>query len=225
MKRRIAVAAVVLFIGAGAAIFLRSDTPPPAGFVSIKDASAYQDPALIDRAWALPVAKLFPKPLVSQTNPSSCGPASVSNMLTSAGLTRSADEVAANGSGCIAGICFGGLTLTQLADATRASAAGWTVTELRPANVEAFREELKKVANDPQYRLLINFHRKPLFGTGGGHHSPIGGYLEAEDLVFVLDVNERYGPWLVSTPRLFEAMDTTDSSSGMKRGLLELKKP
>jgi hypothetical protein len=73
--------------------------------------------------------------------------------------------------------------------------------------------------------VLINFHRKPLFGAGGGHHSPIGGYLEAEDLVFVLDVNERFGPWLVSTPRLFEAMDTVDSSSGAKRGLLELKKP
>lgn len=225
MKRKLALAAVVLLCGLGAAIFLRADAPPPPGFRSIREASAFQDPALIDRAWALPVAKLFPRPLVSQTNPSSCGPASVANALTSAGLTRSADEVAAHGAGCVAGMCFGGLTLTQLADATRASAQGWTVTELRPANVEAFREELRKVANDPQYRLLINFHRKPLFGTGGGHHSPIGGYLEAEDLVFVLDVNERFGPWLVATPRLFEAMDTVDSSSGVKRGLLELEKP
>lgn len=223
MKRKLAVGAVVLLAGLGAAIFLRSDTPPPPGFVSIREASAYQDAALLERAWSLPVAKLFPRPLVSQTNPSSCGPASVANTLTSAGLTRTADEVAAHGAGCLAGICFGGLTLAQLADATRASAEGWTVTELRPASVEALRDELRKAANDPQYRLLINFHRKPLFGTGGGHHSPIGGYLEAEDLVFVLDVNERFGPWLVSTPRLFEAMDTVDPSSGLKRGVLELK--
>jgi hypothetical protein len=146
-------------------------------------------------------------------------------MLNSAGLVRSADEVAAHAAGCVAGFCFGGLTLTQLADATRASAEGWKVTELRPANVEALRDELKKAANDPRYRLLANFHRKPLFGSGGGHHSPLGGYLEAEDLVFVLDVNERFGPWLVSTARLFEAMDTMDSSSGAKRGLLELEKP
>ena len=69
---------------------------------------------------------------------------------------------------------------------------------------------------------MINFHRRPLFGAGGGHHSPIGGYLEPEDLVFVLDVNERFGPWLVSSDRLFEAMDSVDSSSGMKRGLLRM---
>jgi hypothetical protein len=225
VKRKLAAAAAVLIAGLGAAIFLRSDTPPPPGFRSIREASAFQDPALLERAWALPVAKLYPRPLVSQSNPSSCGPASVSNALTSAGLTRSADEIAAHGAGCLAGLCFGGLTLTQLADATRASAEGFTVTELRPANADAFREVLRQAANDPQRRLLINFHRKPLFGTGGGHHSPIGGYLEAEDLVLVLDVNERFGPWLVSSERLFEAMDTVDSSSGAKRGLLELVRP
>ena len=64
----------------------------------------------------------------------------------------------------------------------------------------------------------------PLFGTGGGHHSSIGGYLEAEDLVFVLDVNASYQPWLVSTARLFEAMDTVDSASGEKRGLIKLER-
>lgn len=48
----------------------------------------------------------------------------------------------------------------------------------------------------------------PLFGRGGGHHSPLGGYLEEEDLAFVLDVNAGYGPWLVSAQRLFDAMNT-----------------
>ena len=32
--------------------------------------------------------------------------------------------------------------------------------------------------------------------AGGGHHSPIGGYLEKEDLVFVLDVYDPYKPFL-----------------------------
>jgi hypothetical protein len=48
--------------------------------------------------------------------------------------------------------------------------------------------------------------------------SPIGGYLEAEDLVFVLDVNEIYKPWLIQRERLFAAMDTLDGDK--KRGLL-----
>lgn len=53
---------------------------------------------------------------------------------------------------------------------------------------------------------------------GGGHHSPIGGYLEAEDLVYVMDVNEDYKPWLVSRETLYAAMNTFDGEK--KRGML-----
>ena len=224
MKRRLGLAAaVVLLIGVGSAMFLRGEPPPPPGFSSIRTVAAFQDPALLERAWALPVAKTFPRPLLSQTNPSACGPTSVANVLRSAAVTTTADEVASHGAGCLAGICFGGLTLAQLSDATRATSPAWKVTELHPATLEEFKEVLR-FSNDPQQRLIINFSRRPLFGTGGGHHSPIGGYLETEDLVFVLDVNERYGPWLVSSARLFEAMDTLDPSSGHRRGLLRMSR-
>ena len=53
---------------------------------------------------------------------------------------------------------------------------------------------------------MANFARAPIFGFGGGHHSPVGGYLEAEDLAFVLDVNARFGPWLVRAETLFTAI-------------------
>jgi hypothetical protein len=52
----------------------------------------------------------------------------------------------------------------------------------------------------------------------GGHCSPIGGYLKAADLVFVLDVNPAYQPWLVERARLFDAVNTLDGAK--KRGLL-----
>jgi hypothetical protein len=55
---------------------------------------------------------------------------------------------------------------------------------------------------------------------GGGHHSPIAGYLADQDLVLVLDVNRKYGPWLVQSARLYDAMNTVDTGSGKKRGLL-----
>jgi hypothetical protein len=42
--------------------------------------------------------------------------------------------------------------------------------------------------------------------------------LEAADLVFVLDVNESYKPWLIQRAHLFSAIDTLDG--GKKRGLL-----
>jgi len=58
---------------------------------------------------------------------------------------------------------------------------------------------------------------------GHGHFSPVLGYLPAEDLVFVGDVNANYRPWLVPTSRLFDAQNTIDSSSHAKRGLLEVK--
>ncbi len=221
MKKGI-IGAVLLLTAAAAALFLRQD-PPPANFVSIKSSPSFQDRALLERAWALPAARTFPHPLISQTNPSACGPTAVANVLRSSGTMTTSDAVAAHGSGCFGGICFGGLTLAQLAEAARASAPGWTVTELHPATLEDFRTALRQ-ANDPAQRLIINFTRRPLFGAGGGHHSPVGGYLEAEDLVFVLDVNEDFGPWLVTSERLFAAMGTVDPSSGLKRGLLRLSR-
>ena len=73
-------------------------------------------------------------------------------------------------------------------------------------------------SNDPSRRYIVNFSRERIFGAGVGHYSPIGGYLEAEDLVFVLDVSADYQPWLVERTRLFDAVNTLDAAK--KRGLL-----
>jgi hypothetical protein len=74
--------------------------------------------------------------------------------------------------------------------------------------------------HNPVVRYVINFSRRPIFGGGSGHHSPVGGYLEAQDLVLVLDVNHDYSPWLIERERLFAAMDTFDGDK--KRGLLRI---
>lgn len=215
----------VLMAAVGAVTYLRSRLAyeVPSGFSSIKALSVYQQPEALERAWALPVASKYPRPPLWQSNPSACGPTAVANVLHSTGaLEATADSVAEFGAGCFKGVCFGGLTLEQLATATRGAAPKWQVTALHTLTLEQFRDELRQ-ANALDRRLIINFHRGPLFGTGGGHHSPIAGYLEADDLVFVLDVNERYQPWLVPAPRLYEAMHTVDPSSGELRGLLRLE--
>jgi hypothetical protein len=187
---------------------------------SITEETVYQDPALLARAGQLPVAATFPHPLLSQTNPTVCGPTSLANMLRSQGGTTSIDDTA-KAAGCTLSLCPGGRTLDALAQAARTLGEG-RVTVLRGLTLEQLRDELKH-ANDPARRYLVNFDRAPLFREGGGHHSPIGGYLEDADLVLVLDVNSHYGPWLVSTPRLFAAIDTLDSANDMKRGLLRLE--
>jgi hypothetical protein len=217
MLKRIAAAFALFILGAAAFVALRPRREAPPGFVSIKEASAYQDAALLKKANALPVAATF-NGLLFQTNPSACGPASVANVFRSAGETSSQDEIAAYGKGCAFGMCFGGLTLDQLADAAIGAHHGWKISTLHPADVSAFREELARGANALDRRYVINFDRFPLFGTGGGHHSPIGGYLADEDLVLVMDVNAHYQPWLVKTDRLFEAMNTFDGPN--KRGLI-----
>lgn len=109
-----------------------------------------------------------------------------------------------------------GLTLDELAGVARVH-TGRKVTVLRDLTPDEFKEHMRK-ANLSGRRYIINFSRERLFGAGVGHFSPIGGYLESDDLVFVLDVNPNYQPWLVKRERLFSAMDTFDGQK--KRGLL-----
>jgi hypothetical protein len=44
-------------------------------------------------------------------------------------------------------------------------------------------------------------------------------YLVDQGQVLIIDVNKKYGPWLVKSDRLYEAMNTLDSTSHKKRGL------
>ena len=186
---------------------------------SIKDAREYQDPTLLEKAWALPVATLYRADIDFQPNISLCGPTSVINVLRS--LHRPGDQstiLQGTGISTVMGFLPGGVTLDQLAEIARRK-LGSNVSVLRDLDRGSFRDHLRH-ANDLSRRYVVNFTRGPLFGTGGGHHSPIAGYLVDEDLVLVLDVNKNYGPWLVKSERLYEAMNTLDTGARKKRGLL-----
>lgn len=220
--RRIALLVVALLLLLVGGNILRVVLFPPRFDVpSIAALPQYKDPALLERAWALPVAATYGHRLDFQSNGSVCGPSSVANALRSLGVAgASQDSVLAGTGKCGTGMCWMGLTLDELADVARHS--GKKVTLFRDLSIADLRDHLRR-ANDPSRRTLMNFHRGLLFGKGTGHHSPIGGYLETEDLVFVLDVNGSFGPWLVPTERLFTAMDSVDSASGKKRGLLVIE--
>jgi hypothetical protein len=199
---------------ATAALFLAS--PSRVSPEAIQSA-VIRTPQLIDRAWTLPVAATFKSSVTWQSNGSRCGPASVANVFRSIGEEEITEAEVLDRTGkCWTGICIMGLTLDELAEVAQTKTARKVVV-LRDLTSEEFREHMKR-ANDPSRRYIINFSREKIFGAGVGHHSPIGGYLEAEDLVFVLDVNEDYQPWLIERERLFSAMDTLDGDR--KRGLL-----
>ena len=80
---------------------------------------------------------------------------------------------------CWTGICILGLTLDELAEVARANTSR-KITVLRDLNENQFREHMRR-SNDPGRRYVVNFSREQIFGAGVGHHSPIGGYLEADD--------------------------------------------
>lgn len=188
--------------------------------VSIATLGEYKDTALMTRAWALPVAKHYLDATVTfQPNGSLCGPTSLANVSRSLGEPNVSPHAILEGSGkCRFDMCFGGLTLDELGDLAT-TRLHRHVTVLRDLDLAAFRAHLPHT-NDLDRRYVINFDRGPLFGTAGGHHSPIAGYLASDDLVLVIDVNAKYTPWLVKSERLYQAMDTVDPSTGKKRGLL-----
>ena len=218
---RIVLLALATLIAVPASFIIRGIFfPPKLDVPSIKLDATYQDAALLERAWHLPVAATYQRRLFFQPNGSVCGPTSVANVERSLGHEGSSVDVVLAGTGkCWSGMCLGGLSLDELAEVAR-HATHRKVTVLRNLTLAQFREELTHV-NDPGRRYIVNFQRAPLFAQGGGHHSPIAGYLQAEDLVLVLDVNEKYKPWLVKSDRLYKAVDTGDT--GQKRGLLRIE--
>jgi hypothetical protein len=217
---RLMVLTLVLVLAAFPASFVvrAKFFPPTFDVASIRATEQFQDSALLERAWALPAAESARRSFSYQSNASTCGPSSLANVFRSFG--EQVDEGAAlKGTGkCWSGFCFGGLTLDELAQVAQTRGSR-RITVLRDLTYDEFLAHLRR-SNDRARRYIVNFHRGLLFAKGTGHHSPIGGYLEHDQLVFVLDVNEEYRPWLVDPRRLFAAMDSVDSSSGKKRGLL-----
>ena len=215
-------ALVALLLGSGIAVgpwLLWGDRADYSHVVSIRQAFEYQAPELLEKAWSLPVARLYRNQVEYQRNASFCGPASLVNVLHSQGRPGSQDAILQGTDlWTVVGMLPGGLTLDELASVSRKKVSS-RVTVLRDVDLGTFQQHMVH-ANDPSRRYVINFSRGPLFGAGGGHHSPVAGYLLPEDLVLVLDVNDEFRPWLVKSTRLYEAMNTVDPTSDKKRGLL-----
>ena len=218
--------ALVALLGGGALAVrerFNSEGAVDPSVASIEREAGYQDPALLAQAWQLPVAQRYgPGGIDYQKNNSFCGPTSIVNVERSLGGADDQGHVLdGTGQRTIFGILPHGLTLDEEAAIARLR-TGRNVTVLRDQSLDEFRAELTH-ANDPARRYIVNFSRRALFGRGGGHHSPIGGYLADRDLVLVVDVNARFHPWLVATERLWRAAHTTDSSTGRSRGLLRIE--
>ncbi len=183
----------------------------------------HRAPELLRRACALPVASLYraSEGWVMQRTPFCCGPTTLVNVAHSLGDGTATLETVLSASQPVVQLSMRGMTLDALAVLARFTLRG-KVTVLRDLTSAQFCAHLR-LFNSTHHRYTINFVRWPLFHCGRTHHSPIGGYLEREDLVLILDVNPLFGPWLVSPARLYEAMNSIDEDCGLRRGMLRIE--
>jgi len=183
---------------------------------------SHVDDQLLETAWRQPVARLYAQAgLLTQKPTAMCGPTSLSLVLRSIGTEIEATRVLSGTSvGTLFGARIGGMSLDQVGEVLQFK-SNRDVSLLRDLDLAALRTELRQV-NDPRRRYIANFDRKPLFGWGGGHHSPIGAYLEEADALLILDVNGRVGPWLCSVPQFHRALSARDPWMDKPRGLARL---
>ena len=225
LARRLLVAGglIVLLLLAAAVVFigpLLFEKNAYAGVPSIERDVRFRDPQLMRSAWALPVARRYAAGgFEYQANPSFCGPTSVADLMKSVGRPMDQKQ-AISGAGYqpVFGLLIKGLTLDQEAELLSRK-LGRPVQVVRDPSLQEFRGWMRR-ANDPNLRIIVNFHRGPMFGRGHGHFSPVLGYLEQQDLVLVGDVNASYRPYLAPSERLWRATDTVDDATGKERGLI-----
>jgi len=98
------------------------------------------------------------------------------------------------------------------------------VPDCRMAHSAAqFRGTARYVLDQPERYLLVNFSRATLSddNAGGGHFSPLAAYNGRADDLLVMDVARyKFPPFWVDTDLLWQAMATTDTSSGRHRGYI-----
>ena len=106
-----------------------------------------------------------------------------------------------------------GLQLRQLAQVLRAHGLSVTVRVVDDGAAAAplVDELARNLAARDDY-VLINYSRKALGQTGGGHISPLAAYDRESDSFLVMDVNPNRAPWVwVGAADLVAAMRTFDT--------------
>lgn len=195
---------------------------------SIKYSSTFKDEFLLDRIWKSPIGKLYADALEYQAHEGYCGAATKRTVLRSiTGLRENSIELPP--------MKVGPLTLEILAkridEATKKNTKSTPV--YASEGYDTFLSAIKKI-NDPNYRVMANFLRSPLFefqrpwwlpvnlvlGLFGGHFSPCVGYMEDLNLVAIFDVNHNYSTFLVDAKRLYDAVSTYDRTTNKSRGLV-----
>ncbi|KAK4492462.1 hypothetical protein RD792_003271 [Penstemon davidsonii] len=104
-----------------------------------------------------------------------------------------------------------------------AHCAGANVDAFRTnqSTIEDFRKYVMACSTSDDCHVISSYHRGTFNQTGTGHFSPIGGYHAERDMALILDVARfKYPPHWVPLALLWEAMDTVDEATGLRRGFM-----
>jgi len=120
-------------------------------------------------------------------------------------------------------VMFGGLSLLDLGGLLAAHGVIAEVHFADTVSLDDFRAAVQRNLSDPDDYLLVNYQRGVLGQTPVGHISPLAAYDPDTDRVLVMDTaSYKYPPTWVPLEKLFDAMNTTDGSSGRTRGYVEV---
>ena len=118
-----------------------------------------------------------------------------------------------------------GMTLMELATLLQSHGLVVEAIHGQTLDLATFRQRLRQSLRDPSDRLLVNYDRQSLGQKGGGHISPVAAYHAGTDQVLILDVARyRYPTVWVPLRDLWQAIRTTDPSSGKSRGIVLIRR-
>lgn len=120
-------------------------------------------------------------------------------------------------------VFFGGITLDELGRLLEAKGATVAVTHAEANGTARFREVVRRNAANAEDALIVNYDRRVVGESGGGHISPIAAYDARTDRVLLLDTaSYKYPPHWIRVDALVRAMATVDESTGTTRGYVEV---
>ncbi|CAD6233398.1 unnamed protein product [Miscanthus lutarioriparius] len=114
-----------------------------------------------------------------------------------------------------------GITFGKVACLAHCAGAKVQPFRAHQVTIDDLRRHLVRCASSTDCHLIASYNRRHFKQTGTGHFSPIGGYHAGQDMALILDVARfKYPPHWVPLPLLWEAMNTTDESTGLLRGFM-----
>ena len=119
-----------------------------------------------------------------------------------------------------------GQTLDQAAMVMAAHGAITKVYHAGQTSMAEFRRIAKANLDHPNDYVAVNYRRNHVGQPPGSHFSPLGAYDDATDSFLVLDVARyKFPPVWITTPVLYDAMNTFDAVSGKTRGFIVVSAP